>query len=59
MNKNAPTREGEGVDCLFGGDKGAHTTRFSQIQYLAARHGLSIHRAALIAPIAFGATGHV
>lgn len=59
MNRNAPSREAEGAVCLCGGDKSASSTTQAQIQYLAARLGLSIHRAALIAPIAFGVIGNV
>ncbi|WP_269078867.1 hypothetical protein [Sphingobium ummariense] len=39
-------------------DIGAYSTAAARIQYLAARHGLSVHRAALLAPMAFGVAGH-
>lgn len=58
MKRNAPVRRDEGAVCRCGGDKSASSTTHAQIQYLAARLGLSIHRAALIAPIAFGVIGN-
>ncbi|EQB32259.1 hypothetical protein M529_10680 [Sphingobium ummariense RL-3] len=56
--RNAPARKGEGAVCLLADDIGAYSTAAARIQYLAARHGLSVHRAALLAPMAFGVAGH-
>lgn len=55
---NAPAREGEGATCLLGGDTGAHSAAQARIQYLAGRLSLPLHRAALIAPMAFGVVDH-
>jgi hypothetical protein len=51
--RNAPARKGEGA-AVSGKSSNAHSTAQAQVQYLAGRHGLSFHRAALLAPIAFG-----
>ena len=58
--RNAPAHKSEGADCLLlaGLDTGAYSTAHTRIQYLAARHGLTFHRAALLAPIAFGVTAN-
>lgn len=53
-NRNAPTGEGERVECQPGSDIDVHSSIPFQIQYLATRLSLPIHRAALLAPIAFG-----
>ena len=59
-NKDTSAPKGsEGTVCLLGRDTDAHRTSSRQVQYLAARHGLSFHRAMLIAPIAFGVTSYV
>lgn len=58
--RNAPAHKSEGADCLLlaGSDTGAYSTAQARIQYLAARYGLTFHRAALLAPIAFGGSAY-
>lgn len=55
--RNAPARKGEGA-AVSGKSSNAYSTAHARIQYLAARHGLSFHHAALIAPLAFGVVDH-
>lgn len=57
--RNAPARKGEGVECLLGrNDTPTHSTDTFRLQFLAQRMGMARHRAALIAPLAFGEVGH-
>ena len=51
--RNAPGPETEGVVCLLGGDIDVFSTAAVRLQHLT-RLGFPIHRAALIAPMAFG-----
>ena len=53
MKQNAPGHKAEGVVCQLGGYTDAHSTTRFQLQHLAAL-GIPFHRAALIAPLAFG-----
>lgn len=53
QNQNAPAREGEGVVCLLAGDIDVFSTTTVRLQHLT-RIGFPAHRAALIAPMAFG-----
>lgn len=57
--RNAPASKGEGVICQLPGDNSTHTTSQAQIQYLAVRLALPVHRAALLAPLAFGVVDYV
>lgn len=56
--QNAPGRKAEGAMCLLADDTGAYSTAQARVQYLAGRLALPIHRAALIAPMAFGVMDH-
>lgn len=52
--RNAPGRaKSEGVECLLHADFDVHNIAASRIQFLI-RAGLSLHRAKLLAPLAFG-----
>lgn len=55
---NAPAHKGEGATCLLGRDTGVYSTAQARIKYLADRLALPIHRAAMIAPMAFGVVDH-
>lgn len=56
--QNAPGRKAEGALNHCGGDESAYSTAQARVQYLAGRLSLPIHRAALIAPMAFGVVDH-
>lgn len=58
QKRNAPARKGEGVMCLLGRDTDAYSTDAVRLQYLGARFGVPVHRAALIAGLAFGEAAH-
>lgn len=52
--RNAPGRaKTEGAECLLHADFDVHNTSANRIQFLV-RAGLSLHRARLVAPMAFG-----
>lgn len=55
--RNAPGREAQGVECQSLTNTDAHSIRMARIQYLG-RFGISSHRAAVIAPLAFGESAH-
>lgn len=57
QNAAAPAKGGSAV-CHLIPDNGAYSTAEARIQYLAGRLALPIHRAALIAPMAFGVVDH-
>ena len=53
QNRNAPTREGEGVECLLAGD--IDVTNMTKLRTLVlARAGITINRAALLSSLAYG-----
>lgn len=56
QKRNAPTREGEGAECLLAGDIGVDSINATRVQYLV-RAGIAINRAALLSSMAFG-EGH-
>lgn len=54
MTRNAPgPKKAEGVKCLLAGDTDAFITERLRLQHLAGL-GFPRHRAALIAPMAYG-----
>ena len=55
---NAPARKGEGAACQIGVDTSAHSMIEAARHLYLERFGLPAHRAALIAPFAFGEAGH-
>jgi len=57
-NTPAPTR-GRGAVCQLNPDTSAYTTTEARIQHLGARFGISLNRAAILAPFAFGEGAHV
>ena len=57
QNAAAPAKGGSAV-CLLADDTGAYSTAHARIQYLAGRLAIPVHRAALLAPMAFGVTGN-
>ncbi len=52
MQMPQPER-GQGIECQLAGDTHALTTDMARIQYLG-RFGVPLHRAALVADLAFG-----